>query len=68
MLIARQRIPNTHQWIYDIYNGGSLHNNISEKNKIDTTVSAFVYWLLTLHVLTLMLDHHWVYNNTSISS
>jgi hypothetical protein len=28
--------------IYYIYNRGSIHNNISEKNKIDTTVSTFV--------------------------
>jgi hypothetical protein len=39
-----------------------------QKNNIDTTVSTFVHWLLTLHVLTLMLGHHQAYNNTSISS
>jgi hypothetical protein len=54
--------------IYNIYNGSSVHNNISQKYKIYTTVSTFVYWLLTLRVLTLMLGHHQAYKNTSISS
>jgi hypothetical protein len=52
--------------IYDIYTGGSLHNSSSKKQ--NTTVSTFVYWLLTLHVSTLMLGCHQAYNNRSISS
>jgi hypothetical protein len=39
------------------------------KNKIDTTVSTFVFiLLLTLHVSTFILGHHQAYNDTSLSS
>jgi hypothetical protein len=54
-----------HSFYIYVYNGGSVHKSTSEKNKIDTTVSTFVYWLLPLHVSTLMLGHHQVYNNRS---
>jgi hypothetical protein len=51
-----------------VYNGGSLHNNIPEKQNRHYCINIYFIFLLTLHVSALILGHHQAYNDTSPSS
>jgi hypothetical protein len=70
--VEQARILTEQSWLfcniflkYTIYIMGAVYTIIFRKNKIDQTVSTFVYWPLTLHVSTLILGHHQSYKNTS---
>jgi hypothetical protein len=51
-----------------LYNEGSLHNNIREKQNRHYCVNICFILVLTLQVSALILGHHQVYNDISLSS